>query len=42
LGEGAKVDGHEQHCKTILHHANNIYNYEQHVEGICIKEELEK
>jgi len=42
LGEGAKDDGHEQHCKTILYHTNNAYNHEQHMEGICIKEELEK
>jgi hypothetical protein len=42
LGEGAIDDGHERHCKTILHCTNNAYNHEQDVEGIRIKEEFEK
>jgi len=28
--------------KTISHHTNNAYNYEQDFEGICIRKELEK
>jgi len=42
LGEGAIDDGHERHCKTILHCTNNAYNHEQDVEGIRIKEKFEK
>jgi hypothetical protein len=42
LGEGAIDGGHEPHYKTILHCTNNAYNHEQDIEGIHIKEELEK
>jgi hypothetical protein len=42
LGEGIVDDGHERHCKTILHHTNSAYNHEQDIKGICIREELEK
>jgi hypothetical protein len=42
LGEGAKINGHEWHYKTISHHTNNAYNHEQDFKGICVKEELEK